>query len=154
MGKILVAKETSVPTVKVQHLTFMAKVQDDLPVSKFPAEITAFTDKLMGEMCEQFTKGASLEDVALLNGLDPKRFYALYAGNHFGLRTSFDRAMAQCKFHHLQKVHNGSINFQSSTWFLERKFKAEYAKESTVKVSTPTPSHPEEWQIGAKKLSF
>lgn len=46
------------------------------------------------------------------------------------------KAILDGKLHHLGKIHAGKLGWQSSAWFLERKYRSEFGRE----VAAPAPS--------------
>jgi len=120
-----------------------------------PVAALVFNEKGVREMCELIQQGFTLGDIAEWHGLDPQFLYNAYANDRFGVRKAFDKAALECKLHHLKRVKDGSINYQSSTWFLERRFRDEYGKESTVNVRPAGPAKKTVWDLGdGKTIEF
>lgn len=154
-------KSTPLPSLAVEALdehikTLPAIPTDDLQVqafkTRYPVQATLFDSKGMGEMCDLIIKGLTLADIAEYHGLEPDFLYNCYHTDRFGIRKAFDKAALQCKLHHLSRVHDGAINYQSSTWFLERKFRDEYGKEQTVNVRPVGTPKKTTWDLGDGKL--
>lgn len=120
-----------------------------------PVTALLFDTKGLGEMCELIGQGFTLQDIAEWHGLDPQFLYQAYARDQYGVRKAFDKAALECKLHHLKRVKDGSINYQSSTWFLERKFRAEYGKEETLNVRPAGQAKKTTWDLGdGKTIEF
>ncbi len=120
-----------------------------------PVTALLFDAKGLAEMCELITQGFTLQDIAEWHGLDAQFLYTAYAKDAYGVRKAFDKAALECKLHHLKRVKDGAINYQSSTWFLERKFRAEYGKEETLNVRPAGQAKKTVWDLGdGKSIEF
>jgi hypothetical protein len=109
----------------------------------------------IAEMCDLIEQGFTLSDISEWNGLNPSFLHDAYAKDLCGIRKAFDKAALQCKLHHLKRVKDGSINYQSSTWFLERKFRDEYGKELALNVRPTGPAKTTTWDLGdGKTIEF
>ncbi len=147
------------PDTEAVTANLPATVGDDYQLSTDgrtrPAEALLFNSKGLAEMCELIQQGFTLQDISEWHGLPEGFLYNVYSFDRFGVRKAFDKAALECKLHHLKRVKDGSINYQSSTWFLERKFRAEYGKEETLNVRPAGQTKKTTWDLGdGKTIEF
>ncbi len=152
---------TPLPTLKLTDAEAVAASLPTVPTDYCPVPLDGrskpvaallFDTKGLGEMCDLIQQGFTLQDIAEWHGLAPTFLYDAYARDLCGIRKSFDKAALECKLHHLKRVKDGSINYQSSTWFLERKFRDEYGKEQTVNVRPTGQTKKTTWDLGDGKM--
>lgn len=80
---------------------------------------------------QSLTLGLSQVEACLALGVDRETVRkARIADPQFSERVK--KAAAAGKRHHLQRVHLGVPNWQSSAWFLERKYGAEFGQKVRV----------------------
>jgi len=149
----------SLPDAEAVAASLPAVPTDYAPVplkgNSHPAGALLFDAKGLGEMCELIQQGFTLQDIAEWHGLEPHYLYDAYARDAYGVRKAFDKAALECKLHHLKRVKDGAINYQSSTWFLERKFRDEFGKEQTVNVRPAGQPKTTTWDLGdGKTIEF
>jgi hypothetical protein len=98
-----------------------------------------FTAAIKAKVIQGLERGMSLADMLTLVGFCHRSFRnACAADPEFsqGVKSAAGRG----KLHHLERVHEGDERWQSSAWFLERKYGAEYGQkvklDVTAQVST------------------
>jgi hypothetical protein len=90
-----------------------------------------FTAAIKAKVIQGLERGMSLADMLTLVGFCHRSFRnACAADPEFsqGVKSAAGRG----KLHHLERVHEGNERWQSSAWFLERKYGAEYGQKLQV----------------------
>jgi hypothetical protein len=85
-------------------------------------------------MFEALRVGMSEGDCAEMLGINTETFRRWK--NRDGIGGDIKKAILEGKEHHLRRIFQGAVGWQSSAWFLERKYRSEFGRE----VAAPAPS--------------
>lgn len=99
------------------------------------------SDGYMPEILEAIYKsivfGLTLADAAKLLRLNPKKLLNWYNNNYYEFQTFIDEALTINKQIHVRRVTVATegIQVKSSQWWLERRYKEEFTKETVITVN-------------------
>lgn len=113
-----------------------------------------FNDTVIQLILLDLMLGLTLAEAAVRQGLDVDlvgHWEATNTGN-FGKVTA--ATIVEFKRYHLEKVRNGSFNYNMSTWILERKFRDEFGKQSTIIVDDKIQKTRQVMKVGEKEVTF
>lgn len=112
---------------------------EDLIEIQFPDEtqqaVTGYTPDNVNTIAKQLHLGMTIEDCAHLLKLPKARLNQWYRDDFHGFRGLVDRAVTLNKQVHVSRLFAARDNneLSASKWWLERKHKEEFTKETVVK---------------------
>lgn len=143
--------ELSVNLIKNDYLTLHWPTEKQI---KNDPTLRDFNNTVISVVLLDLMLGLTLAEAAVRQGLDIDvvgHWEATNTGN-FGKVTA--ATIVEFKRYHLEKVRNGSFNYNMSTWILERKFREEFGKQSTIIVDDKIQKTRQVMKVGEKEVVF
>lgn len=143
--------ELSVDLIKNDYLTLIYPTAKE--VRNNPT-LRDFNEEVIRLILLDLMLGLGLSEAALRQGLDPEivgGWEAINQGNFGRVATA---TIVEFKRYHLMKVRNGSFNYNMSVWILERKFRDEFGKQSTIIVDDKIQKVRQVMKVGDKEVAF
>ena len=143
--------ELSVNLIKNDYLTLHWPTEKQI---KNDPSLRDFNDTVIQLILLDLMLGLTLAEAAVRQGLDVDlvgHWEATNTGN-FGKVTA--ATIVEFKRYHLEKVRNGTFNYNMSTWILERKFRDEFGKQSTIIVDDKIQKTRQVMKVGNKEIVF
>lgn len=145
-----------VPTVSSDAVEGEAGSTLFFPIPKDWTKPNLFTEKIVTSIIKDVELGLSLEDASVRQCLKEHTARNWYDSNHGNFRNIIDRARIDNKRLHIARLVKAETGNQlkSSAWWLERKHKTEFGRETTTNLKPIMPDEKQYFRIGGKEIAF
>lgn len=96
--------------------------------------MTKYSSEIIQEICKWIEEGNSQRDAAILSGIAESTFYEWAKQPEFS--EALKKSETRCKAARIQRILKaGEKQWQADAWWLERKFKDEFARLEKTEVT-------------------